>query len=215
MWLQLIKPYRIVEPGGKPTMHEPGEMLSMKNKNEAKKLIQDGFAVDVAGGQGSTPEGCGVAVRGPIDRTPHWIEALDLGCQSVKGVAELPYAVTILWHPKYPPNCLQLMATFKTMRAYAWDLAVPIKSYAKLVNDIGTEVDRAKTKTMIHDLRVPYYNTHLLFIKRNDITKALVHTWHKELSKGGDECLAFMRALYTIKPLILALPVDAVRGRAA
>ena len=213
MWIQLIRPYRIIEPGGRPVMHEPGEMLAIKNKAKAKSLIQDGFAVDVAGGQGAAPDGCGVAIRGKITKPPGWIDALNLGSQVIKDVRELPYGQTIVWHPGYEPNCLQLIATFKAMRTFTWDIAVPIKSYAKLTKDLGTEADRKRTEAIIHDLRVPYYNTHLLFVRRNETTQLLMGSWYKEMRDGGDECLAFMRALYQIKPLILPLPVAAVKKR--
>jgi len=196
-------------------MHEPGEMMHIKNKANAKALIQDGFAIDVAGGQGAAPDGCGVEIRGKVNKPPGWIEALDIGSQVVKDVRELPYGVTILWDPRYSPNCLQLIATFKAMRSFGWDLAVPIKSYAKLAKDMGTEKDRALTESVIHDLRVPYYNTHLLFIRRNEVTKKLVQTWYNEMAEGSDECLAFMRALYKTRPLILPLPVAAVKKRPA
>jgi len=196
-------------------MHEPGEMMHIKNKALAKQMMRDGFAIDVAGGQGAAPDGCGVAIRGHLRKPPGWIDALDIGSQIIKDVRDLPYGMTILWDPRYSPNCLQLIATFKAMRSFGWDLAVPIKSYAKLTNGIGNEKDRELTKSVIHDLRVPYYNTHLLFIRRNEKTKQLVETWYKEMAGRSDECLAFMRALYKVKPLILPLPVAAIHKKPA
>lgn len=212
MWVQLLKPYRIMKPGGRPTMHGPGEMLHLKNKDMAAQLIRDGFAVDVAASVALVPDGAGVAVRGHIEAMPLWIEGMGMEAKEVRQ-PELIYPVTVLWDSRYPPNCLLLMATFKVMREFAWDLAVPIKSYAKLTGELGNETDREITKRLIHDLRVPYYNTDLMVIRRNDRTKALIGEWCKELSLGGDECLAFMRAVYATRPYLLPLPVDAIQKR--
>jgi len=210
MWIQLLRPYRIVVPGGRPTMHEAGEMLRIKNKGQARKLIRDGFASNLGTSTGVAPHGCGVAVRRSVDPIPSWIDAMELPCQEVKSVEELPYELTIMWDGRYLPSPVQMIATFRVLNDFAWEMAVPIKSYAKLVKDIGSKADQARTKRVIHDLRVPYYNTHLLFVRSNGRTREMVRAWYQEQQGGGDDCLAFMRALYQIKPIILALPAAAV-----
>ena len=191
-------------------MLEAGEMVDIKNKAEAKKIIRGGFAIGLAASQGITTQGCGVAIRGKGGAV-EWIEGLSMEHEEVATVQTLPYPLTILWDSRYSPNTLHLIATLRIMREFSWEIAVPIKSYAKLVKNVGTEEERKQIKEQIHDLRVPYYNTHLMFVRRNACTLKLMETWYRGQLAGGDDCLAFMKALYQVKPLILPLPVGAIR----
>jgi hypothetical protein len=85
-----------------------------------------------------------------------------------------------------------------------WEIAVPLLSYETLALHIGSEADREKTKAVIHDLRVPVYDIRMIFARDCENTRALIDIWRKE---EGNQCLAFLRALYQVKPLILALPI--------
>lgn len=81
-----------------------------------------------------------------------------------------------------------------------WQLAVPLLDYNTLASDIGTDEDRAETKRVIHDLRVPVYDTRILFVRQCRETRSLFELWNE-----GDD-LAFLRALYQSRPVINALP---------
>ena len=90
-----------------------------------------------------------------------------------------------------------------------WQVAAPLGSYEEMAIHIGTEEDRDLTKEVIRDLRVPWYDTRLLFVRRCSDTKSLFEAWNAEkrkLNGKTDSRLAFLRALYRVKPVICALP---------
>ncbi len=89
-----------------------------------------------------------------------------------------------------------------------WEVAAPIWRYDVLANDIAREADRERTLELIHDLRVMLYAHELLFTRDCDGARALLQMWQREQEAvpAGDIRLAFLRALYMVKPLMLALP---------
>ena len=85
-----------------------------------------------------------------------------------------------------------------------WQIAVPLMDYGILAMSIDvSEAEKAKTKDIIRDLRVMCYDTRLMFYRNEPDVVRLLEMWRKE----GATPLAFLRALYTVKPFILALPV--------
>lgn len=88
-----------------------------------------------------------------------------------------------------------------------WQLAVPLVDYELLAEAIGSEDERAKTEAIIHDLRVPVYETGVIFARRCPQTRRLLETWQAE---GGGK-LAFLRALHQVRPVVLALPCSWVK----
>lgn len=97
-----------------------------------------------------------------------------------------------------------------------WDAAVPLGN--KLAADVGSEADRRATRAVIHDLRVPLHATELLFVRRNETGLALLAAWLEEMETGGpgvpgvdparDSRLAFLRAVYRVKPRLCVLPTS-------
>lgn len=87
-----------------------------------------------------------------------------------------------------------------------WEIAVPLCEYSLLAAHIGSHAERELTQTVIHDLRVPVYDSRLMFVRRCERTQLLLEQWKLEWESGGNVRLAFLRALYVVKPLIYALP---------
>jgi len=87
-----------------------------------------------------------------------------------------------------------------------WEAAAPIWSYETLASHVATGEERERTETLVGDLRVPLYETGLLFVRRCEAGEALLEAWQAEYREGGEPRLAFLRALYQVKPLFLALP---------
>ena len=85
-----------------------------------------------------------------------------------------------------------------------WEVAAPLYDYKMLAITTGTEKEREKTKMVIRDLRAPMYDTRLMFVKRTKNGQELLKQWNLEV--GEERRLAFLRALYKVKPLVLALP---------
>lgn len=84
-----------------------------------------------------------------------------------------------------------------------WDMAVPLASYEAMVCDLPGvgEQDRAE----LHDLRVPYFDCELVFARQGKAAEVLAQ-WANLMGEGVEVHLAFVRALYTVKPLVVALP---------
>jgi len=95
-----------------------------------------------------------------------------------------------------------------------WDCAAPLWRYGVLAQDVGGLSERERTEAITRDLRIPLYATELLFVRRSETTEQLLAVWQAERD-GGDERLAFLRALYEVKPLFLALPRSWLAKRAA
>lgn len=84
-----------------------------------------------------------------------------------------------------------------------WDAAVPLWRYGVLAADVGTTGERQATQAVIRDLRVLLHATELLFVRKNEAGQALLAAW---LAEEGERRLAFLRALYTVKPRLCVLP---------
>ena len=206
MWRELLVPYlRLHDEHGRWKMHYKGEPVFVKNKKIAKELIKKKKAVDSRVVARELPEETGILLLGS-GRIPKWAVALEL--ETAAGGPGLPFAYTILWNPTVKPQgALLITVALKTIAKTGWEIAVPIYSYNKLARDCGTSAERKLTKAVIHDLRVPVYNPGLMFVERNERTEALMSQWITEMShEGFDNRLAFMRALYKVKPFILPLP---------
>lgn len=97
-----------------------------------------------------------------------------------------------------------------------WDAAAPLWRYGVLAEALGSAAERERTREITRDLRLPVYAPELLFVADNEAGRALVETWRRECDltpspfptrEGGiDERLAFVRALYLVKPRFCALP---------
>ena len=85
-----------------------------------------------------------------------------------------------------------------------WDVAAPFWRAGTLAKDLGTPAERERTAGIVHDLRVQVYSHELLFVRNNPAGQAFITTWRAECT--GDERLAFLRALYIVKPTFCVLP---------
>lgn len=92
-----------------------------------------------------------------------------------------------------------------------WDAAVPLWRYGRTANDVGSKEERKRTAAVIRDLRVLLHSVELLFVRNNEQGQALMEAYRAELGDHGgaplpDARLAFLRALYTVKPCLCVLP---------
>ena len=88
-----------------------------------------------------------------------------------------------------------------------WELAIPILDYDNIASKVGSQAERDKTRELLHDDRVPLYDTRLMFAKRCKNTTTLFDRWQQEVAGGAEERHAFLRSLYQTPMLVLALPV--------
>ena len=118
----------------------------------------------------------------------------------------LPWAKTMVWNPRLRLRKELVPIGFHLLDT--WQVAIPIDDYDVLASQVGSDEDRVRTMATIRDLRVPMYTPDLLFVKRCGDTERLLEQWRyqTESFEGGDPRLALLRALYVVKPLVLALP---------
>ena len=89
-----------------------------------------------------------------------------------------------------------------------WDIAVPLWRYGTIAADIGSDKDKRATQAVVRDLRVLLHSYELLFVRKNDTGEQFMTQWAQEIENGDDKRLAFLRALYIVKPRCCVLPTS-------
>jgi len=88
-----------------------------------------------------------------------------------------------------------------------WDAAVPLWRYGVNAADVGTPSERKRTEEIVRDLRVLLHSHELLFVRDNEAGRALMAAFVEEgRESGGEARLAFLRAVYRVKPRLCVLP---------
>lgn len=90
----------------------------------------------------------------------------------------------------------------------AWEGAGCLMAGLRLANTYGSAEEQAHTLAALGDLRVPLYDTKLLWMRKTEATEDLLAAWSEELADGADEAHAFARALYARRVLWFTLPPD-------
>ena len=88
-----------------------------------------------------------------------------------------------------------------------WDAAVPLWRYGVLADDVGGDSERKRTADIVLDLRVLLYSHELLFVRNNEAGQALMDAFNAELADSDETRLAFLRAVYQVKPKLCVLPI--------
>lgn len=87
-----------------------------------------------------------------------------------------------------------------------WDAAVPLWRYSATACDVGSKEEQERTKAIVRDLRVLLHSVELLFVRQNEDGQALINAYREELEDSSEKRLAFLRALYRVKPRLCVLP---------
>lgn len=89
-----------------------------------------------------------------------------------------------------------------------WDAAVPLWRYGINATNVGSKDERKRTQAVIRDLRVLLHSVELLFVRDNEDGRALADAYREERGESpyGELRLAFLRALYRVKPRLCVLP---------
>ena len=203
MWVQL-KSLKHIEVQGEMKTYRPGDWVDVGKQtallwiSEGSAWVPEGKAADLMGAN------CGVLVLGNETRAK---EALGdyVGKIEIKtgSKLQLPWPKTLIYNPDIRLRKELVPVGFHLLDV--WQAAIPLWDYNKLASDQGEEDDRGRTAAVVHDLRVPLYSPHLLFLRRCGDTQRLVDVWEKERARGDDR-FALLRAIYIVKPFVLALP---------
>ena len=141
------------------------------------------------------------SAREAVRRTPGWKLVNDpFECER-----------TLLWMPSVEIN----LAAFDPVLTWLdkWEVAVPFRPYDILAKDIGTEEEREESLPLLLDLRQPVYDSRIVLFRNCPRTRNLIQTWaRREMREEEDADLAFLRAVWHVKPLILALPKTWAEG---
>lgn len=202
-WVQLLRG-QVFEKAGKARQYHPGDWIEI-GKQTAQRLVIDG-AARFASAEASkvSLDGCGALLIGNGFVDPDMGVSVSSAKAPTQTSLSLPYARTlILSSMKIRPELLSV--GFGSLDT--WEVVCPLFNYDTLAIHVGGAADKARTEAVIHDLRVPLYESRMVFVKRCRAGEALVEAWKAELAEGGDERLAFLRALYQVKPLICAVPL--------
>ena len=207
MWVRL-KALKHIHVRGITTAFQKGDWVDVSEQTANLWIAQrDAESLDVDASR-LREVGAGIVVTrmggfcDPLDQLKSHVEMRE-------GAPEVPWPRTLIWDTTCPLR-IELLPTGFGLLA-TWDVAIPLWDYEKLACDIGDEEDRAATEKVVKDLRVPLYETRQMFVKKCMVGKRLIDTWRQECLEGADEKLAFLRALYQVKPLIRALPVTWVK----
>lgn len=118
---------------------------------------------------------------------------------------------TLLWMPSADIR----LEAFAPVIAWLdkWEVAVPLRPYSILAQHIGTEEERTASQPLLLDLRQPVYDSRVVLIRTCVRARDLIQAWaRKEMQAVGDSDLAFLRAVWRVKPLLLAMPTTWAEG---
>lgn len=203
MWVQL-QTVMSIEQHGVTVHYKPGDWVDV-GRQAALRWISEGRAISPRPIHELIPSGSGIVTVGLPEPSINQLDSLGLDVQR-KRHAELLYPRTLLLRGGAEFRTMLFPVGFNLLST--WQLAVPLLAYDTLAAQLSTDEDRDLTRAVIRDLRVPVYDTRLLFVRKCADTIKLINLWDTEMQRGPDERLAFMRALYQVKPTICALPVS-------
>jgi hypothetical protein len=206
MWIQLTSIQQI-EVAGAARRFLPGDWVEV-GKQFGQLLISQGNAI-MPGTSRDTPimalPGCGmITPEGQLERT----RTLVKGIEMIEGKPEVRFERTVIYDPEAPVSSMLFTVGLNLLEQ--WEMAVPLYDYKMLAAGLGSDEEREETKRVVRDLRAPVYDVRLIFARKGTEAERVIELWNRDVGECGtgnpERKLAFLRALYTVKPLILALP---------
>lgn len=158
------------------------------------------------------PDDAGLVLPAGQELPTSWAQRVG-GDWTSSGDPRAFYPRTLLWDPAAPLRLELVPVGFNFL--HHWHVAAPLYDYNTLAFQHGTLDERQRTAEAVYDLRVPLYETRALFVRQCAETDALLDAWARERQGDADERLAFHRALWEVKPLILPLPITWIEGKHA
>lgn len=193
MWVKLAV-HKVID-GEK---HWPGDWADVDERTARRWLAGNEILVPQHRAKALVPTGSGILASQHVASVEQLAKRFDLDHEI--GPPGLPFKKTLIWNVAEPLRPELVPVGFGLLET--WQMVVPLRSYDTLAANVGTEAERARTLAVIHDLRVPVYNSNVIFACHSEETEVLLRRWTEE----GPGDLAFLRALYITKPTILALP---------
>ena len=218
-WITLRRVKNIRIRGELKTFH-PGDSVEV-GKQTAIEWVLDGSAEDPFGEVGPPLHLKDLQKRGNLYgirvRGEESVKSLaplgGLIKQISFGPPALPYKYTLIWRPDIQTTSRVVRYGFMRVQEGlpgedAWEMAASLVSTSMLAETIGSPDEQRKTLQVIGDLRLPVYESRLVWVRRTDATLKLVAAWAAEVEAGGDEYHSFLRALYTNAAWLCTIPGD-------
>lgn len=146
----------------------------------------------------------GIVLTGPDKAIEAQAKAHKLPVTVGEIASPLPYGKTLFVAPGTTVPWDLLPAAWHFLER--WDCAVPLWRYGVVAADVGTKAERKRTQAVVRDLRVLLHSVELLFVRDNEHGRALVEACREEMADSQESRLAFLRALYRVKPRCCVLP---------
>ena len=218
-WVKLRRVKNIRIRGSLKTYHA-GDSVEV-GKQTALQWVLDGTAEDPFGQVGpplrtediqKRGSEYGLRIRG--DKSSAIIAALSKILRQVSyGPPALPYKYTLIWRPDKGTD--ERIVRYGFMRVMegakgvdAWELAASLVSTSMLAEAVGTFEEQQKTLKVVGDLRLPVYESRLVWARKTPAALKVVEAWAAELRAGGDEHHSFLRALFKNSALLCTIPGD-------
>lgn len=127
------------------------------------------------------------------------------------GGARLPFEQTLIWKPPMEISHVGVMRGFSKLLnvgdiGQAWEMLAMLVDLSLLAGKLGDEDERARTLETVGGLRLPVYDVRALWVRRTQATERTIMKWAAEVREGADEQHAFLRAIYTERPMLCTLP---------
>ncbi|RPI21898.1 MAG: hypothetical protein EHM70_24470 [Chloroflexota bacterium] len=213
MWVQLTSIQYLREKGIQVT-RRPGDWVDVGKQRALQWISRGGAGLPerTKYGEFDMAACSGVLILATEPETPEAphparkiLEPFEHTLEIQAGARCLLWQRNLLWDPGVKLRLELVAVGFALLET--WQIAVPLCDYQLLASQVGSDDDRERTKAVTHDLRIPLYDTRLMFVKACRESELLFERWEQELNYGGDERLAFVRALYRTPMLVLALPI--------
>lgn len=198
MWVQTLI-VRNLDVNGKPRTFHPGDWVDVGRQTALRWIAEGTARVFNRAALSHAMTGCGVVLLGEFDGAGIRGALPEIEIVQDDALA-LPFDRT-LFAGTHPARMELLPVGFRLVET--WEVAAPIWSYDELAAQVGSEDEREQTRAVVRDLRVPLYRPDVVFIRRTPTTREFMRVWNEE---RGNPLLAFLRALYRVKPMICALP---------
>lgn len=201
VWVKAKEIIRKEENGVQKTYY-PGQWLTLKKQQAREYLSQGKIDILKPAVLQSVQDlsDCAIFFKGEIlNQRQNLLVARFPGTPIQEWSGEYPACGRfLLWNTGANLNVNHILTGFKLLER--WQLAVPLFDYDVLAERIGTTEEREQTKAIIHDMRVPVYDSRVLFVRQCQETRKLFELW-----QSGSQ-LGFLQALYQSRPVVNALP---------
>jgi hypothetical protein len=216
VYVQLVTGQFIPDKHNKLKKHDPGEWVQV-GKHMARQWLCSGEATlpDIKKADSIVAgdlEDAGVCAIGTEDGTHELNRRFDLPVV-VRDWPELPYGRTLVWYPRgYDLDVRQGVMGLTLLDAQdgydAWDMAAMLATSNPMAKDIGHAPDRRRLEKLVGDLRLPVYQTKVVWLRQSRKARSFVNEWVRVMRDGVEERLAFLEAWYKVKPSIYTLEAD-------